>query len=193
MPVRGARCHGNVISGQGFVLQTGFALDVRARPVKRRMHAVAIQSSFGRMSKGDANQLAKPAFHRRLPATLDSVEELMDALEAYAEEAEIDMLVAARLNLVAEEIAANVAMHATGATYFALDVTPDGHALDIVLQDDGPEYDPLAREEVDTEAELEERDVGGLGVHLVRKLTQGARYERIGGTNRLSCSLKMEG
>lgn len=127
-----------------------------------------------------------------MPATLESVEQLMGALETYAEEAEIDMAVAARLNLVAEEIAANVAMHAAGATYFALDVTPREHALDLVLEDDGPEYDPLAREEVDTEAALEERDVGGLGVHLVRKLTQGARYERRDGTNRLSCSLKLD-
>jgi serine/threonine-protein kinase RsbW len=155
------------------------------------MQGAAKQSSLRRIRWGDANQLAKPAFHRRLPATLDSVEQLMDALEAYAEEAEIDMLVAARLNLVAEEIAANVAMHGTGATYFSLAVTPAEHALDLVLEDDGPEYDPLARDEVDTGAELEERDVGGLGVHLVRKLTQGARYERIGGTNRLSCSLML--
>lgn len=153
------------------------------------MQGAANQSSLGRTQGGDANPLAKPSFHRRLPATLDSVEQLMDALEAYAEEAEIDMAVAARLNLVAEEITANVAMHATGATWFAFDVTPREHALDLVLEDDGPEYDPLAREEVDTEAELEERDVGGLGVHLVRKLTQGARYERRGATNRLSCSL----
>lgn len=116
----------------------------------------------------------------------------MDALEAYAEEAEIDMLVAARLNLVAEEVAANVAMHATGATYFSFTVTPSGNALDLVLEDDGPEYDPLARAEVDTEAELEERDVGGLGVHLVRKLTRDARYQRLGDTNRLSCTLMLE-
>jgi len=156
------------------------------------MHGAAKQSSLGPIRRGDANQLAKLAFHRRLPATLESVEELMDALEAYAEAAEIDMLVAARLNLVAEEVAANVAMHATGATFFSFAVTPTAHALDLVLEDDGPEYDPLARDEVDTEAALEERDVGGLGVHLVRKLTQHARYERIGGTNRLSCSLKLD-
>jgi serine/threonine-protein kinase RsbW len=140
---------------------------------------------------GDTRQLAQPGFYLRLPATLDSVEELMDALEAYAEEAEIDMALAARLNLVAEEIAANVAMHAAGATYFAIDITPGEHALGIVLEDDGPEYDPLARDDVDTEAALEERDVGGLGVHLVRKLTQDARYERRDGLNRLSCSLAL--
>lgn len=117
----------------------------------------------------------------------------MDALEAYAEDAEIDMAVAARLNLVAEEIAANVALHSQGATFFTLDVIPRDQALDIVLEDDGPPYDPLARDEADTTAGLEEREVGGLGVHLVRKLTQDARYERVGGRNRLSCSLAMPG
>ncbi|MBS7812467.1 ATP-binding protein [Roseococcus pinisoli] len=135
--------------------------------------------------------MARPAFHRRLPATLESVEELAVALEAYAEEAEIDMAVAARLGLVVEEIAANVAMHAAGATYFTLDITPSDDALELLLTDDGPAYNPLAREEVDTETALEERDVGGLGVHLVRKMTRDARYERQDGTNRLSCSLPL--
>ncbi|TCI00666.1 ATP-binding protein [Roseococcus sp. SYP-B2431] len=137
--------------------------------------------------------MAQPGFQRRLPATLESVAQLMDALEAYAEEAEIDMRVAARLNLVAEEVAANVAMHAAGATWFSLAVTPGAQALDLVIEDDGPEYDPLARGEVDTEAAIEDRDVGGLGVHLVRKLTRDARYERAGGINRLSCSLPLAG
>lgn len=135
--------------------------------------------------------MAKPAFHRRLPPTLPAVEELVAAVEAYAEEAEIDMAAAAQLNLVVEEIAANVAMHAEGATYLTLDITPSDAALHLLLTDDGPEYDPFARAEVDTEAALEDRDVGGLGVHLVRKLTQGARYERRDGINRLSCALPL--
>ncbi|MDB5413416.1 MAG: anti-sigma regulatory factor [Rubritepida sp.] len=132
-----------------------------------------------------------PAFHLQLPATLDSVAELLDALEAYAEAAGINLTVTSRLALVAEEVAANVAMHAEGATFFALSVTPRPEALDLAIEDDGPEYDPLARQAPDTEADLEHRDVGGLGVHLVKKLTQGARYERSGGLNRLSCSLTL--
>ncbi|WP_424812612.1 ATP-binding protein [Roseococcus sp. YIM B11640] len=133
--------------------------------------------------------MTRTGFHQRLPATLDSVAELLDALEAYAEEADLDPAAAARLNLVAEEIAANVAMHAEGATYFELSVMPRDGALDISIQDDGPEYDPLARDDADTDSDVEEREIGGLGVHLVRKLTQGVRYERQAGLNRLSCSL----
>ena len=61
----------------------------------------------------------------------------------------------------------------------------------IGIEDDGPEYDPLARVAPDTEAKLEDRDVGGLGVHLVRKLTRDARYMRADGLNRLVCVLPL--
>ena len=130
-------------------------------------------------------------FHLRLPAVLDSVSTLLDALEAYAEEAGIAPGIAARLALVAEEIAANVAMHAEGASFFELWIEPAGGGLGLRIEDDGPEYDPLARATPDVEATLEERDVGGLGVHLVRELTQEARYERLAGLNRLSCVLPL--
>lgn len=132
-----------------------------------------------------------PPFQLRLSANLDSVSTLLDALEAYAEEADLPPGIAARLNLVAEEVAANVAMHATGASFFELRVTPAAGALALCIEDDGPEYDPLARAVPDTDAALEEREVGGLGVHLVREMTRDARYERAGGLNRLSCALPL--
>lgn len=135
--------------------------------------------------------LSMPPFHQRLPATLDSVSTLLDALEAYAETAELSPGIAARLALIAEEVAANVAMHATGASFFELRVTPAQGELGLCIEDDGPEYDPLARASPDTAATLEERDIGGLGVHLVREMTRDARYERAAGLNRLVCVLPL--
>ena len=132
-------------------------------------------------------------FHLRLPATLDSVTQLLDALEAHIEAAGISPGIAARLALVAEEVTANVAMHAVGATYFEMRVTPGEGQLDVCIEDDGPEYDPLARAVPDTSAALEDRDVGGLGVHLVRELTRDARYQRRAGLNRLVCTLPLVG
>jgi serine/threonine-protein kinase RsbW len=141
----------------------------------------------------EACLLETPPFHLRLPAKLESVSELLDALEAYAEEAGIAPGIAARLALVAEEVAANVAMHAEGASFFELRVTPVPGRLSLCIEDDGPEYDPLARATPDVGASLEDREVGGLGVHLVRELTEDARYDRADGLNRLSCALPMPG
>lgn len=133
------------------------------------------------------------AFDLQLPATLDSVTALQDALEAWAEEADIPMPVAMRLALIAEEMAANVAHHAQGASFFRCEVAPGSRGLDIAFTDDGPAYDPLARGAPDTAAALEERDPGGLGIHLVKEMTVGARHSRADGINRLTCTLPLAG
>jgi len=56
----------------------------------------------------------------------------------------------------------------------------------VVITDDAPAYDPLAREEVDTSIPLEDRAIGGLGVHLVKNHMNVSLYERIDGKNILT-------
>jgi sigma-B regulation protein RsbU (phosphoserine phosphatase) len=53
------------------------------------------------------------------------------------------------------------------------------------IEDDGQPFNPLEAPEVDTTKPLEERAIGGLGVHLVRKLTDGLEYRRHEGRNLL--------
>lgn len=137
------------------------------------------------------NRPVVPAFHLRLAPTAESVATLLDALEAYAEEAELPPAVAMRLNLIAEELAANVTMHAMGASFFAFDVVPAEGGLRLTLEDDGPAFDPLGAAAPDLDAPVEEREVGGLGIHFLRELTQGAHYERNAEINRLVCTLPL--
>lgn len=132
-----------------------------------------------------------PAFHLRLAPRTENIAALLDALEAYAQEAEIPPAVAMRLNLIAEELAANVAMHAKGASFFAFAVTPQPGGLGLALEDDGPAFDPLGAAAPDLDAAIEAREVGGLGIHFLRKMTEGARYERSGAINRLVCTLPL--
>ena len=127
----------------------------------------------------------------RLPATLEQVGRLEDAIEAWSTERQFPAAVAARLQLVAEEITANVALHGRGATFFEWRVTPTAAGLRLDLLDDGPAFDPLAQEAPNPSSALEDRDPGGLGVHLLRTLTQEARYVRSGETNRLTCILPL--
>jgi anti-sigma regulatory factor (Ser/Thr protein kinase) len=59
----------------------------------------------------------------------------------------------------------------------------DGGRLDIEFIDDGCAFDPLAGPPPDLEAPLETRTPGGLGLHILRSLTDEARYERRNGNN----------
>ena len=44
-------------------------------------------------------------------------------------------------------------------------------------------FDPTARAEVDTTAGVEERPIGGLGIHLIRRIMDSVKYKRKNGMN----------
>ena len=64
-----------------------------------------------------------------------------------------------------------------------LSVGPGEMSVDV--EDDGQPFNPLEAPEVDTTKPLEDRAIGGLGVHLVRKLMDGLEYQRYEGKNLL--------
>ncbi|MEY2429392.1 MAG: serine/threonine-protein kinase RsbW [Verrucomicrobiota bacterium] len=59
-------------------------------------------------------------------------------------------------------------------------------ALAIEVEDDGAPFDPLLRPEVDTSVPLEEKPIGGLGIHLIRKFMDDVHYRRERGKNILT-------
>ena len=66
-------------------------------------------------------------------------------------------------------------------------VTSEDDALTIEVMDDGNPFNPLQDSVVpDVEAMIEDRPIGGLGVHLVKTLMQDLNYERTDGRNRLT-------
>lgn len=139
-----------------------------------------------------------PDLDLRIAADTAEVPRLLDRLEGYAEAAGLGPRAAHRLAIVCEELAANVAEHGVaaapggGASYVAVALSRRGPALHIVVEDDGPPFDPLGHAAPDTTAPLEARGAGGLGVHLVRTLARELRYERLGALNRLSLVLDAE-
>lgn len=53
----------------------------------------------------------------------------------------------------------------------------------IEVEDDGLPFNPLEMPEVDTTVPLEQRPVGGLGIHLMRRFMDDLEYHRKGGKN----------
>lgn len=90
--------------------------------------------------------------------------------------------------LALEEVFMNVVMHGAPQgraprVEVSLALGADGLAL--TVEDDGPAFDPLSLPPPDVAAGLEQRPVGGLGVHLVRRLMDAVHYHRAGDRNRL--------
>lgn len=101
----------------------------------------------------------------------------------------IDDDTAKTLNLALEEWVANVINYAypkgmRGHVEVTADVTAD--VLTLVIKDHGAPFDPTQHEEVDIDADLDERAIGGLGIHLVRTIMDTVEYQRTtDGYNRL--------
>jgi len=120
----------------------------------------------------------------------DQMPVLLDAIEAFCEREELSAITAHRLAVVVEELAANVAMHgATGAgaaSFVAVTIARAGALLTAMVEDDGRPFDPLARAAADTGAALEDREIGGLGVHFARTMAREISYARADGRNRVT-------
>lgn len=122
-------------------------------------------------------------FARTVPAAPDELPALIAAVEGWLAEAGVGPADAARLMIVFDELLSNAARH--GATRLSLDASVRDGRLIASLEDDGPAFDPLAVAAPDTSLEIEDRAIGGLGIHIVREMTDDLSYRREGGCNRL--------
>ena len=92
-----------------------------------------------------------------------------------------------RMALVLEEAVTNVINYAFSdrppphVIRLKLDIAIERIVAEII--DNGRPFDPLARPEPDLSRPIEEREPGGLGIHLMRRMTDRIEYHRHGGDN----------
>ena len=105
------------------------------------------------------------------------------------EDMQLDELTTAGINLAIEEAVVNVMNYAYSETTrgdILLEATADDDAIHFVLRDHGIPFDPTATKEVDIACRVEERAIGGLGIHLIRHYMDDLSYERVNGQNVLT-------
>ncbi len=99
-----------------------------------------------------------------------------------------------QMNLAIEEAVVNVMNYAYPHGTIG-DIHIEAQANDVrlkfVITDSGAPFDPTAKEEVDTTLNVEDRPIGGLGIHLVRQLMDSINYERTDGKNILTLRKKL--
>ena len=89
-------------------------------------------------------------------------------------------------DLVIEELVTNTIKYGyddAGAHAIDLRIDFEDHHLVIEVRDDGHAFNPLEQAAPDTTLPAEQRDIGGLGIHLVRQMTDSVIYERCDGCN----------
>lgn len=98
------------------------------------------------------------------------------------------------LNLVLEEAVVNIINYAYPKEehqFIYLSARKQEGSIVLVLTDTGKEFDPTAAPEADVTLSADERQIGGLGIFLIRQIMNEVRYERIEGKNVLTLEKKL--
>jgi anti-sigma regulatory factor (Ser/Thr protein kinase) len=124
---------------------------------------------------------------RAIPLSLDaeSVSGAVETAQAWLEEQGVDARAAMHVALTLDELLTNAATHGGAEGEDAevrLAVHPDRVGVEII--DPAAAYDPRSAPKPDLGASLEDRPIGGLGVHLVIRLSRDLDYARDNDRNR---------
>ena len=97
---------------------------------------------------------------------------------------------AQKLAIVAEEILTNIAQHAwagapAGRGSVQVEAVPQDEGIEVTLraEDDGAAFDPTRAPEPDLDTTLEDREIGGLGIVMIRRMTDRQTWHRTAGRN----------
>lgn len=122
---------------------------------------------------------------REFCATIDNLHEVLGFLECELEKHDASMKVINILSIALEEMYANVALYAypEGQGTCTISIWFEGDDVNVRLVDSGIEFNPLAKQDPDIHASAEERDIGGLGIYMVKETMDDCSYQRIDDKN----------
>ena len=125
----------------------------------------------------------------RLKNKIGELERVNQFVEEIGEELGLDMELQMNLNLVMEEMVSNVIFYAypegTDAE-IELKAESNGKELTFLLSDQGREFDPTDKDDADPNINPAEREIGGMGIYIVKNIMNKVTYQRLEGKNLLT-------
>ena len=134
-------------------------------------------------------ELTVEAKTTNIEAVTDFVNEQLEALDC-------PMKAQMQIDIAIDELFGNIAHYAynpeIGKATVRVEVIEDPLAVTITFIDNGVPYDPLAKADPDTTLSAEEREVGGLGIYMVKKSMDEITYEYKDGQNILAIKKNLQ-
>ena len=122
--------------------------------------------------------------------TMDTVSQVAAFVEEQLEQLEVPMKLSTKLMVAVDEIYSNIVRY-SGATQAQVRIVKDPDTLRLVFCDNGIPYNPLEAKEPDTTASAQEREIGGLGIFMVRKMMDKVEYRYRDEQNVLTLTAKL--
>lgn len=115
-------------------------------------------------------------------------------VEDLSVELRLDMEARMNLNLALEEMVSNVIFYAYPKDTdgcIELMAESDGKELTLVLSDQGREFDPTLKSDTDMNVNPAERELGGMGIFIVKNILDEVSYQRQEGRNLLTMKMRL--
>lgn len=126
---------------------------------------------------------------RRFLANIDQLEAMLSFILDDLDTVEVAVKTKHQIRLVCEEALINIINYAyegrEGNVSIAHELTPETGSFQILIEDEGVAFNPLEREDPDLDLAIEEREIGGLGIYMIKTIMDQVRYERVAGKNKL--------
>ena len=125
---------------------------------------------------------------------ISEISRLYEFVEEVGNDFELSPDIVFNLNLVLEEAVVNIINYAYPTEeHESIYLSARMHegSIVLVLTDTGKEFDPTAAPEADVTLSADDRQIGGLGIFLIRQIMNEVKYERIEGKNVLTLEKKL--
>ncbi len=126
----------------------------------------------------------------KLPAIHDKYDEMFNFIKTSLGEFGFEGELVNKVALASEEILVNIINYAYPESSGDLSIecrkNDNKQGVTVIFTDRGISFDPLAKLDPDITKPVEEREIGGLGIFMVKKLMDNVKYERIDDKNILT-------
>lgn len=130
-----------------------------------------------------------------LIASKENISKVTEFVETKLEEYDCSVKALMQINIAIDELFGNIANYAynpgVGEATVRVEVETEPLSVIITFMDDGIPYDPLQKEDPNVLLSAEEREIGGLGIFLVKKSMDEITYEYKDGKNILKIRKNM--
>jgi len=133
--------------------------------------------------------------HIVIPADKKVIAKGIEPIIALLEDHDADFMLLNKIELALDELYTNIASYAyepgTGDIEIDYDFDEETRLLTIIIADSGKAFDPLAKEDPNIALPAESRQIGGLGIFIVKKVMDEAAYCRVDNKNILTLKKKI--
>ena len=125
-----------------------------------------------------------------IQATVENIDAVTGFVEEQLEALGCSLKIRAQIDIAIDELFGNIAQYAyhpgVGPATVRVELTEEPLAVVLTFIDHGVPYDPLKKDDPDISLSAEEREIGGLGIYMVKKTMDGIAYEYKDGQNILT-------